>query len=199
MALDWPGVRVGALNLDVFFVAKRWIPLSFLALLPFPRAAAAAPPHERSEVRNEIRGKSFISGPWTRISCGALPSVSGVMPASTATELTASAASCPGLVARSVPWTWIKPRHRIVCSSFREKFCVAAYSHSQNITVAAECVRAYMAGGARPKAPCPHLVVFSSFCLDAQCCQSFTDRRHHRLRFQGVHVRILAKVSTLYR
>jgi hypothetical protein len=56
----WPGICVGALNLDVFFVAKSWIPFLTPSLSARSRRAAAprTAPHQRrrSEVRNEIRG-----------------------------------------------------------------------------------------------------------------------------------------------
>jgi hypothetical protein len=64
---------VGALNLDVFFRCQ--IEAGFP---PLPLSSSAAAPHDgRSEVRNEIRGKSFGScGQWTGISCGCINSVS---------------------------------------------------------------------------------------------------------------------------
>lgn len=68
---------MGALNLDVFFAAQRWIPLSFLA---FPFRARSRTTRTQSEVRNEIRDKSILCGQWGGISCGSLPSVYGVMP-----------------------------------------------------------------------------------------------------------------------
>jgi hypothetical protein len=58
---------VGALNLDVFFRCQ------IEAGFPTLSSSAVAPHDRRSEVRNEIRGKSFVCcGQWTGISCGCI-------------------------------------------------------------------------------------------------------------------------------